>query len=165
MFSNGACVLEQHITSIFIIVYLGYQRIVKEKSFIQICRSNYMDFFLANTSLYYSNINSLLVGHPKFSALKYLTRNKTELIKKKPLLVLRFGECFKRFLLSVNVIHLLKTITFSLLGRVSGSSSLLPKLPSEFYHFEKSKIIIKIPVNHINPSLKQKSVSNNLMFC
>ena len=88
MFSNGACVLEQHITSIFIIVYLGYQRIVKEKSFIQICRSNYMDFFLANTSLYYSSINSLLVGHPKFSALKYLTRNKTELIKKKPLLVL-----------------------------------------------------------------------------
>ena len=86
------CVLEQHITSIFIIVYLGYQRIVKEKSFIQICRSNYMDFFLANTSLYYSNINSLLVGHPKFSALKYLTRNKTELIKKKPLLVLNEGE-------------------------------------------------------------------------
>ena len=76
-----------------------------------------------------------------------------------------FGECFRRFLRSVNVIHLLKAITFSLLGQVSGSSSLLPKLPSEFYHFEKSKIIIKIPVNHINPSLKQKSISNNLMFC
>ena len=32
------------------------------------------------------------MGHSKFSALKYLTRNKTELIEEKPLLVLNEGE-------------------------------------------------------------------------
>lgn len=51
--------------------------------------------FLAYPSLYYSNINSLLEGHSKFSALKYLTRDKTELIKEKPLLVLNEGESTK----------------------------------------------------------------------
>ena len=51
--------------------------------------------FLAYTSLYYSGINSLLEGHSKFSALKYLTRDKTELIKEKPLLVLNEGESTK----------------------------------------------------------------------
>ena len=76
MFSNGACVLEQQITSIFIIVYLGYQRIVKEKVSSKFAGQITWIIFLAYTSLYYSNINSLHVGHSKFSALKYLTRNK-----------------------------------------------------------------------------------------